>query len=640
MGSSSSTQIAETEAQVQAHFDEQHATGVYSKKGVLQPKLGADEYGFSYQGRACGICQLTLLFPHLLVLVGKPKPGNEGDGQGSHPTAPPKVIHIIFLEDGVLPVLRNCELLPARGTSSDPGFMITCAWDLETTITVVEGKDVDVKRAKAASWVEKICSVRQQFITTERDRFHEESQNCLSDFSDNNNDSDGRWIESESGQLEFVQGNGIYDTTEGVSDLKDGANDDDAAVHSVTADKPTGELSSSTFGKWDREGPLIFYAGKKNSKYSYNCYAELVDDIFIWYRGDVRKEEPRKVKSVDLVGLDYVTNELIHTSQNMAFMCCGARGAGFGPSYDVKAKEEMSGKPSGFTIYSTSPSTGQQRIHSFCTKSHEEAEAWIRNIFHAVPFNIPTNILSANSIGSSSSTSSRSSMRDISSVACDKFVNEARNGDVLLFRGKARHCKMLRAVTRAKYDHVGLVVRGPNGTPFLLDATGDGVCLHKFSKFIRKGWYKPYQYVAWRRLIFRDGEKELDKMPEQLQKKLHDFVEMVIGMNYRITISSLRTKKNQDHDERKGFFCSELVAAVLQQIGVLGPDPAAGQYWPGTFANDTKHRLKMNKSIEAMSSTSLNNGGPEFRLDSTERIIDWNDGALQRQGKTTRGCMG
>ena len=40
----------------------------------------------------------------------------------------------------------------------------------------------------------------------------------------------------------------------------------------------------------------------------------------------------------------------------------------------------------------------------------------------------------------------------------------------------------------------------------------------------------------------RKGE-ELDSMPAAMQKELHKFVEKVVGMNYRISVSSLRRKE-------------------------------------------------------------------------------------------------
>ena len=130
-------------------------------------------------------------------------------------------------------------------------------------------------------------------------------------------------------------------------------------------------------------------------------------------------------------------------------------------------------------------------------------------------------------------------------------------------------------------------------------------------------------------------------MPDAMQKKLHDFVEQVVGMNYRISISSLRRKKNEDAGSRKGFFCSELVASALQHIGVLGPEPAAGQYWPGTFANDTKHKVKLTIAIDAMSQASAQGSGAEFRLDSTERLIMWPNTDIAADGaKSKRGCLG
>jgi len=38
--------------------------------------------------------------------------------------------------------------------------------------------------------------------------------------------------------------------------------------------------------------------------------------------------------------------------------------------------------------------------------------------------------------------------------------------------------------------------------------------------------------------------------------------------------------------ESKGFFCSELIACLLQRLQLVDTDRPASYYWPGNFSNE------------------------------------------------------
>ena len=63
-------------------------------------------------------------------------------------------------------------------------------------------------------------------------------------------------------------------------------------------------------------------------------------------------------------------------------------------------------------------------------------------------------------------------------MSLKKFEKEVETGDILLFRGKSALCKLQRAVTRGKYDHVALLIKYPSGNISLFEVTGaDGVAI-------------------------------------------------------------------------------------------------------------------------------------------------------------------
>ena len=176
------------------------------------------------------------------------------------------------------------------------------------------------------------------------------------------------------------------------------------------------------------------------------------------------------------------------------------------------------------------------------------------------------------------------------------------------------------------------------------DATGDGICLHTFKKFARKRWYEPYQYVCRRALKWNDTDGKEIPMPQQYVDKLHKFVEDTVGMHYRLTPSSLLNssakRKQKSTQEKKGFFCSELVAACFQAANLLPQEPQAQKYWPGTFQCSLKSWDKFNDRM-ADSVTASGDTASIPRLDRVERRILWTgENVVPSAAAKNRGCMG
>ena len=120
-------------------------------------------------------------------------------------------------------------------------------------------------------------------------------------------------------------------------------------------------------------------------------------------------------------------------------------------------------------------------------------------------------------------------------VPVSDVLNSRRTGDVLLMKGKKISCRLIRAFTRSEYDHVAMLYSVKN-KKYFFDATGDGVCMHTLSKFIRKKWYKPYARTVWRRLHFLkvDEGKDPSIDAEYYQEKLDKLDRAIYSENKRI----------------------------------------------------------------------------------------------------------
>lgn len=95
-------------------------------------------------------------------------------------------------------------------------------------------------------------------------------------------------------------------------------------------------------------------------------------------------------------------------------------------------------------------------------------------------------------------------------------------------------------------------------------------------------------YNAFERIVYR----RLMGFPRTKERliKLEKFIKVVKNKRYSLAATKLLRKKcNNDSDinikEDKTFFCSELVASILKNLGLLPQDISASQYWPVDFSS-------------------------------------------------------
>jgi len=211
------------------------------------------------------------------------------------------------------------------------------------------------------------------------------------------------------------------------------------------------------------------------------------------------------------------------------------------------------------------------------------------------------------------------------SVNLHQLLDDARIGDLILFRSVFPMSQLQRAVTRSAFDHVGIIVMKPRpleneqseqggsspdpeeGTRkqlHLLEATGDGVTILPLEARLQAyHYYRCCDQIALRRLEVCEGEGEgvLDT------ECLASFLRVAVLRPYKLTLRDLVQKKHLavagsgDDDatasgaaelfpdlEAQSFFCSALVAAALKAMRVLPRHVNERSFWPGSFASASR----------------------------------------------------
>jgi len=181
----------------------------------------------------------------------------------------------------------------------------------------------------------------------------------------------------------------------------------------------------------------------------------------------------------------------------------------------------------------------------------------------------------------------------------DVFEEIAKTGDILLFRGFQKHSKCQRSFTGADYDHVALIVR-QGLILYVYESTGkDGVKLRNWRDFRVNLWNLLYDKMTFRQLIVDKDKINVQEFEKNKEIKCNEFIKMTKGMKYTLSGCGFCCKcnmkkygKDKKWGEYKGYFCSQLVAAAYNHMGLLTDEIDIGYYLPGSFSKDYDLELK------------------------------------------------
>ena len=185
----------------------------------------------------------------------------------------------------------------------------------------------------------------------------------------------------------------------------------------------------------------------------------------------------------------------------------------------------------------------------------------------------------------------------------DVFEEIAKTGDILLFRGFQKHSKCQRSLTGADYDHVALLVR-QGLILYVYESTGnDGVKLRAWRDFRMNLWNLLYDKMSFRQLIVDKEKINIKEFEKNNEIKCNEFIKMTKGLKYTLSgcgfcckCSMKKYGKDKKWGEYKGYFCSQLVAAAYNHMGLLTDEIDIGYYLPGSFSKD--YDLELKKGIE------------------------------------------
>ena len=181
-------------------------------------------------------------------------------------------------------------------------------------------------------------------------------------------------------------------------------------------------------------------------------------------------------------------------------------------------------------------------------------------------------------------------------LGLDEAVELTRTGDVWVFRGASVADHVIRAITNAPVNHVGMAVVLEDLPPLLWHAelgrslpdawTGRkqrGVQLHDLADAVRT-WKERYGQRAWLRQLV--GPAEDGGVTRAMEDAVLRTVARLDGRPFPTTKHLARgwvEGRPRRETTSEAVFCAELVAETYAAMGLLGGERPKNWYDPGKF---------------------------------------------------------
>ena len=205
-------------------------------------------------------------------------------------------------------------------------------------------------------------------------------------------------------------------------------------------------------------------------------------------------------------------------------------------------------------------------------------------------------------------------------MANKEFARRGNTGDIILFRGYSTESQFQRMITNVEYDHVGILVKKDNILQVYESTGKEGVKLRPYHEFITYLWYLLYEKMVFRPLLITEERMEeyikeyneelnndenykraktlKDKFYYILNSKVYDFIERTEDKKYSFSkIGFLCNSNMRKNTIRKGYSCSELVAACYFYSGLISSELEASNYLPGNFSRLGRVTFKRGLSL-------------------------------------------
>lgn len=182
-----------------------------------------------------------------------------------------------------------------------------------------------------------------------------------------------------------------------------------------------------------------------------------------------------------------------------------------------------------------------------------------------------------------------------------ELLPNLKTGDLILYGGDSPLCKRLKRITGSRWSHVAMIARlHQDERPLLWEATANSDLEDVLTGKIQPG-VQLVDLENW--IVHYAGETAIRRLQvdrtKEMESSLIAFFKEVHGRPYELSRLEL-LKANYDglfggnrQEDLSSLFCSELVAAAYQKVGLLAGKPPSNEYTPRDFSNERQPPLTL-----------------------------------------------
>ena len=176
------------------------------------------------------------------------------------------------------------------------------------------------------------------------------------------------------------------------------------------------------------------------------------------------------------------------------------------------------------------------------------------------------------------------------------------SGDIVLFGGTSSTCMRVKSWTRSRWSHVAMIYRTAGvKQPLLLESTSTTMIPDAVTGAMTPGVVL-VELEAWLR-TYATGEIAVRKLhverTPKLRQRLRVFFQKMHGRPYESSAWQMfravydGVLGASSGEDLTSLFCSELIAACYQRMGLLGYQTPSNEYTPMDFSTDRVEPLSL-----------------------------------------------
>ncbi|CAD8099254.1 unnamed protein product [Paramecium sonneborni] len=171
-----------------------------------------------------------------------------------------------------------------------------------------------------------------------------------------------------------------------------------------------------------------------------------------------------------------------------------------------------------------------------------------------------------------------------------KVQEQFDSGDIVLFKSKHKLAVAYRKLVCSEFDHVAICYK-QNEELQVYEVVQKGVQMFQWDQLKLQEWYKHFEKICIRKLNYNKKNDYRVRFSNFLEENLGNEYNLSVGKIFTFTSKIKKPNNGEKVEQKRSFFCSELVAKAYKVIGLLDQGKSCTQYYPKDFSQEKELEL-------------------------------------------------